>query len=47
LNNVKDVRNVLGTHIDEAFIGSCTNGRFEDLRMAAENLKRMKRYTMM
>ncbi|MBC7089156.1 MAG: homoaconitase large subunit [Methanobacteriales archaeon] len=39
VDNVKDVRNVLGTHIDEAFIGSCTNGRFEDLRMAAEILK--------
>ncbi len=39
VDNVKDARNVLGTHIDEAFIGSCTNGRFEDLRMAAEILK--------
>jgi len=39
VDNVKDVRNVLGAHIDEAFIGSCTNGRFEDLRMAAEILK--------
>ena len=39
VDNVKDAKNVLGTHIDEAFIGSCTNGRFEDLRMAAEILK--------
>ncbi len=28
-----------GTHIDQAFIGSCTNGRLEDLRAAAEVLE--------
>lgn len=29
----------LGTHIDEAFLGSCNNGRIEDLRTGAAILK--------
>lgn len=37
--NVKAVNEVRGTHIDFAFIGSCTNGRFEDLALAAAVLK--------
>jgi homoaconitate hydratase family protein len=37
--NVKPVNEVKGTHIDFAFIGSCTNGRFEDLALAAAVLK--------
>ncbi|MDH4207840.1 MAG: aconitase/3-isopropylmalate dehydratase large subunit family protein [Anaerolineae bacterium] len=40
-DNVKPVREVVGTHVDEVFIGSCTNGRLEDLRVAAEVLERM------
>jgi homoaconitate hydratase family protein/3-isopropylmalate dehydratase small subunit len=32
------VREVLGTRIDSAFIGSCTDGRYEDMRMAADIL---------
>ncbi len=32
----------LGTHIDEAFLGSCNNGRIEDLRAAAAILKGRK-----
>lgn len=32
---VRDVREVVGTKIDMAFIGSCTNARLEDLRVAA------------
>ena len=32
----------LGTHIDEAFLGSCNNGRIEDLRAGAAILKGRK-----
>jgi 3-isopropylmalate/(R)-2-methylmalate dehydratase large subunit len=32
------VSKVVGTHIDQVFIGSCTNGRFEDFQEAAEVL---------
>lgn len=34
-NNGKPVSEVEGTRIDQAFIGSCTNGRLEDLATAA------------
>lgn len=37
--DVVAVREVAGTKIDSAFIGSCTNGRIEDLREAAALLK--------
>ncbi|NPA15512.1 MAG: 3-isopropylmalate dehydratase large subunit [Deferribacteres bacterium] len=40
--NVKPVREVKGVKIDQAFIGSCTNGRITDLRQAAEVLKGRK-----
>ena len=32
------VSKVAGTHLDQVFIGSCTNGRFEDLEEVAEVL---------
>jgi homoaconitate hydratase family protein len=38
-DNVKAVSEVEGEPIDEAFIGSCTNGRYEDLFEAARILK--------
>ncbi|HVN95009.1 MAG TPA: 3-isopropylmalate dehydratase large subunit [Syntrophorhabdaceae bacterium] len=38
-SNVKDVGELQGIHIDQVVIGSCTNGRIEDLEMAAEILK--------
>ncbi|HEX4919885.1 MAG TPA: aconitase/3-isopropylmalate dehydratase large subunit family protein [Candidatus Bathyarchaeia archaeon] len=39
VDKVKAVGEVEGTPIDEAFIGSSTNGRFEDLTVAAKILK--------
>lgn len=38
-DNVGDIDEVIGTKIDIAFIGTCTNGRLEDLQMAASILK--------
>lgn len=39
MNNVKAVDEVAGTSIQQAFLGSCTNGRIEDLLQAAEILR--------
>lgn len=39
---VKPVSELEGTKIDQVFIGSCTNGRLEDLMAAAEILKDKK-----
>jgi 3-isopropylmalate/(R)-2-methylmalate dehydratase large subunit len=36
------VGKVEGTHIDQVFIGSCTNGRYEDMAEAAEVLGKKK-----
>ncbi len=35
-DNVKVVREVAGKKIDSVFVGSCTNGRIEDMRAVAE-----------
>ncbi len=41
-SNAVGVTEVEGTRIDQAFIGSCTNGRLEDLRIAAAIFKGRK-----
>ena len=38
-DNVKPVAAMAGTPVDQVYIGSCTNGRIEDLRVAARVLK--------
>jgi 3-isopropylmalate/(R)-2-methylmalate dehydratase large subunit len=41
-SNVKNVEEIKGVHVDQAVIGSCTNGRMEDLEAAAKVLKGKK-----
>ncbi|MDR1287746.1 MAG: 3-isopropylmalate dehydratase large subunit [Treponema sp.] len=41
-DEVKTIRELGGTHIDQVYIGSCTNGRMEDLREAAAVLRGRK-----
>jgi methanogen homoaconitase large subunit len=36
---VVDLSEVIGTHIDMVFLGTCTNGRYEDMKIAAAILK--------
>ncbi len=42
VDNIKPVKELVGTKIDQVFIGSCTNGRLEDLQKAAAVLKGKK-----
>jgi 3-isopropylmalate/(R)-2-methylmalate dehydratase large subunit len=39
VDNVKPLAQVRGTRVQQAFIGTCTNGRIEDLAAAAEILR--------
>jgi 3-isopropylmalate/(R)-2-methylmalate dehydratase large subunit len=39
VDNVKPLSEVAGTKVDQAFLGTCTNGRLEDLASAAEILR--------
>ena len=41
-DHVKNITEMAGTPVDQIYIGSCTNGRIEDLRDAAEILKGRK-----
>lgn len=42
VDNVKNVEDVEGKEINQAVLGSCTNGRIEDLRISAKILKGRK-----
>lgn len=42
LDNLKTVQEAEGIPIDEVFIGTCTNGRYEDLEIAANIMKGKK-----
>lgn len=42
VDNVKPLSEVAGTHVDQAFLGTCTNGRLEDLAAAAAVLEGRK-----
>ena len=41
-DEVKDINEMEGTSVDQVYIGSCTNGRIEDLREAARILANRK-----
>lgn len=42
VDNIVNAKKCVGTKIDEAFLGSCNNGRIEDLRVGAELIKGKK-----
>lgn len=42
VDNVKPVSELKDVQVDQAFVGSCTNGRLEDIKIAAEILKGRK-----
>ncbi len=42
VDNVKPVKELEGKEVNQVFLGSCTNGRLEDLSVAAEILKGKK-----
>jgi 3-isopropylmalate/(R)-2-methylmalate dehydratase large subunit len=39
VENTKPIEDVVGTHIDQVFLGSCANAKYEDLAVAAGILK--------
>jgi len=42
VDNIKPVKELAGTKVDQVFLGSCTNGRLEDLHAAAEVIRGKK-----
>jgi 3-isopropylmalate/(R)-2-methylmalate dehydratase large subunit len=43
VDNTKVIADAVGTKIDQVFVGTCTNGRIEDLRIVAQILDGKKR----
>jgi len=41
-DNVYDIDEIVGTRIDQVYIGSCTNGSYRDMKVVAEMLKGKK-----
>lgn len=39
VDNIRPVRELAGTKVDQVFIGSCTNGRLQDLEVVAQILR--------
>ncbi len=44
VDNTATVKELQGTKVQQVFIGTCTNGRLEDLKLAAKILKNQKRH---
>ena len=44
VDNTKSISEAKGIHLDQVYIGTCTNGRMEDLRIAAKILKGRHRH---
>lgn len=42
VDNIKNIDEVAGTKVDQIVIGSCTNGRLDDIEIAAKTLKGKK-----
>jgi 3-isopropylmalate/(R)-2-methylmalate dehydratase large subunit len=42
VDQVKEIEKVSGQKVDQVYLGTCTNGRLEDLRIAAKILKQRK-----
>ena len=42
VDNTKPARELCDIHVDQVFVGTCTNGRIEDLRVVADVLKGKK-----
>jgi 3-isopropylmalate/(R)-2-methylmalate dehydratase large subunit len=44
VDNVKPIREAKGIKIDQVFLGTCTNGRLEDLKVVTEIIKGRKKH---